>query len=195
MQPGLLIRDQRLYGPPKRSAFDDAGWAGTGRVDVPDTVAPQIASLSRMWSPSHELVDWAQVISVGLSLVALVVALYALVKGRRDLLQERRVTHELEVLRHIAGALRSSFGSSSLLHLMRTYLRLLPGNQDFPIARAEFKIRPSERGTQLLAALKAKTGTSPIEQYLATPEFLQTCEEELDEAIERRIQKGRFLKG
>jgi hypothetical protein len=151
---------------------------------------PETASLSGMWSPPHELVDWAQVISAGLSLIALVVALYALAKGKRDLLRERRVAHELEVLRHIADALRSSFGSSSLLHLMRTYLRLLPGDQDLPIARAEFGIRPSDRGTQLLAALKTKTGTSPIEQYLATPEFLQACQEELDEAIERRMHRG-----
>jgi hypothetical protein len=51
------------------------------------------------WSLPSTLVDWAQVISAVLSLLALVLALFAIWKSKRDIALERRINHELEVLR------------------------------------------------------------------------------------------------
>jgi hypothetical protein len=143
-----------------------------------------------MPSPSQILVDWCQVISAVLGLVALVVALFAVAKAKRDLVTERRVTHELDVLRSIADALRS-FGSSSLVQLMRTYLQILPGYTDFPIARAEFDVRGSDPARQQLATLKLNAQPSPIEQYHATQEFLDLYRTELGAAIKIRVREDR----
>jgi hypothetical protein len=51
------------------------------------------------------VVDWAQVIGSVLSLLALIVAMYALWKQKRDLAAERRRLHELESLRKIGDLL------------------------------------------------------------------------------------------
>ena len=53
------------------------------------------------WELSKEVVDWAQVLGAGLSLLALVLALYALTRTRSDLARERRRAHELQILRDI----------------------------------------------------------------------------------------------
>jgi hypothetical protein len=138
--------------------------------------------------PPQALVDWSQIISAALSLLALALALYAIVKAKRDLAAERRVTHELDVLRSVADALQS-FGSSSLLQLMRTYLHILPGEQDFPIARAQFDVRSTNEAKQRLAALQQSSNPSPIEQYDATQEFLDIYRAELYTAIDRRVSR------
>ncbi|WP_147258787.1 hypothetical protein [Pseudonocardia hierapolitana] len=136
------------------------------------------------------VVDWSQVISAGLSLLALVLALFAIVNAKQDLANERRIAHELDVLRSIADSLRS-FGSSSLLQLMRTYLHILPGNQDFPIARAQFDVRATDEAKQRLAEIKQSSPPSPIEQYHATQELLDIYRGELYDAIDRRASSHR----
>lgn len=138
--------------------------------------------------PPQALIDWAQIVSAVLSLLALILALYAIVKAKRDLAAERRIAHELDVLRSIADALRT-FGSSSLLQLMRTYLHILPGDQDFSIARAQFDVRSTDEARQRLAALQQSAPASPIEQYHATQEFLDIYRAELYAAIDRRVSR------
>jgi hypothetical protein len=64
------------------------------------------------WSLPSALVDWAQVISAALSLLAVVLALFAIWKSKRDIAQERRINHELEVLRDL-GELIYQFGEYS----------------------------------------------------------------------------------
>jgi hypothetical protein len=81
------------------------------------------------------------------------VALAAIVKSNRDLVRERRTTHELDVLRGIAESLKT-FGGSSLPQFMRTYLLMLPGEVDFPVARAEFDVRATDDGRRRLALMK-----------------------------------------
>jgi hypothetical protein len=132
------------------------------------------------------LVDWSQLISAVLSLVALVVALAAIVKSNRDIVRERRTTHELDVLLGIAESLKT-FGGPSLPQFMRTYLLMLPGDVDFPVARAEFDVRATDDGRRRLALMKEDAPPSPIALYQATQAFLDCYRSELEAAIARRL--------
>jgi hypothetical protein len=78
------------------------------------------------------LVDGSQVAGSLLNLVALVVALYAIVKTNRDLAEERLLTYELEILRELGAALHGDVTRVSGL------LYLLPGNQDMPLTLQRF---------------------------------------------------------
>jgi hypothetical protein len=132
------------------------------------------------------LVDWSQLISAVLSLVALVVALAAIVKSNRDIVRERRTTHELDVLLGIAESLKT-FGGPSLPQLMRTYLLMLPGDVDFPVARAEFDVRATDDGRRRHALMKQDAPPSPVARYQATQTFLDCYRSELEAAITRRL--------
>jgi hypothetical protein len=151
-----------------------------------------------MWIPPHELVDWTQIISTGLSLIALIVALYAVVKAKKDLVRERRLVHELELLQRIADTLRSSldprYQSPQTALALQTYLRLLPGDEDLPLTRAEVGIRPSAKGIELRSVLRdeisSKYKTKRIPDLYRVPEFFEAFEKELDEAIARRMSNG-----
>lgn len=140
------------------------------------------------------LVDWSQLVSAVLSLLALGLALYAISKGKRDLIAERRTAHELDVLRFIAEALRS-FGSTSFPQLMRTYLYILPGSEDFPIARAQFDIRATTTAKQRFEYVRDAAQPSRFDQYQSAQEFIEIYREELYTAIERRVSSDLYRSG
>jgi hypothetical protein len=91
-------------------------------------------------SPAPWLVNWSQVLGAGLSLLALVVALFALIKAKYDLAKERRRQHELELLRSIAELLelqRWESGDERLQIKAKIGSRLLLLPQgDMPTVRA-----------------------------------------------------------
>ena len=145
-----------------------------------------------MNSPPSALVDWAQVIGAAFSLLALVLALWAIVKAKRDLTHERRITHELEVLRDL-GELMYEFGqlphlSDGSIARLRACLLMLPGSDDLPTLRVAVEARPSQ---QALAGVSATHGN--ISHMGGFPRFGLIWEEglagsELEEAINRRLQ-------
>ena len=94
--------------------------------------------------------DWAQVISAVLSLLALVLALFAIWNSKRDIARERRINHELEVLRDL-GELIYQFGEVGMAGLgrsgmgrLRAGLLMLPGSRDLPKLRVAVNARPSK---------------------------------------------------
>jgi hypothetical protein len=54
-----------------------------------------------VWDLPQSLVNWAQVVGAALGLVAIVVALFALWRQRRDLVIERQAQFELEIIREL----------------------------------------------------------------------------------------------
>jgi hypothetical protein len=103
------------------------------------------------WSLPNNLVDWSQVVSAALSMIALGIALFAVWKAKRDLTAERRRVHELEVLRDLS-AIVEQFGLG-LVPRLRSSLLLLPGSDDLPLLRAAVDARPS---TQAVASFNEK---------------------------------------
>jgi hypothetical protein len=102
------------------------------------------------WSLPSAVVDWAQVISAVLSLLALVLALFAIWNSKRDIARERRINHELEVLRDL-GELIYQFGEVGMAGLgrsgmgrLRAGLLMLPGSRDLPKLRVAVNARPSK---------------------------------------------------
>ncbi|GAA4981912.1 hypothetical protein WHI96_02150 [Pseudonocardia tropica] len=102
------------------------------------------------------VVDLAEVVGSTLSLLALVVALYALWVSRRDLVRERRHQiedrrrhHELEILRRIGLALGSSSADADREQIT-TLLMLLPPRTDFPLTRAALQVWPRAEATTRL---------------------------------------------
>jgi hypothetical protein len=88
------------------------------------------------------LVDWVQVISAVLSLLAIVIALYALWKQKRDIAKERRLQHDLEILRDI-GSLANL--KEKRLEVYRL-LDMLP-DSDFPLTREALKAPPFDEAS------------------------------------------------
>lgn len=90
---------------------------------------------------AQEVVDWAQVIGAALSLVALVVALFALWKSGRDIHAERKVQHDLEILREMGRPVALAPED----HAMRAYrlLSLLYNAGGLSLSRAALGVRPT----------------------------------------------------
>jgi hypothetical protein len=78
------------------------------------------------------LVDWAQVLGAALSLLALMVALYALWKSKRDIADERRRQHDLEILREIGAHINANGDKWHVAHR----ILMISGKRDFPLTRA-----------------------------------------------------------
>lgn len=91
-----------------------------------------------MWS---FVVDLSQVVGAALSLVALIVALYALYKSNLDLTRELTNLHELEILRQIGSRLHPKADPLETAAL----IVLLP-DTDFPLARAGLTHDGTEKG-------------------------------------------------
>src|SRR4051794_29060686 len=88
------------------------------------------------------VIDWAQVVSAVLSLVALVVALIALWKADRDIALERRAVFELGVLRDLLDRLASSDGYEVARSLVvRSLVEALP-DDDLPLFRFAVRVAP-----------------------------------------------------
>jgi hypothetical protein len=148
------------------------------------------------WSLPSALVDWAQVISAVLSLVALVLALFAIWKSKRDIALERRINHELEVLRDL-GELVYEFGEfderlgSSDIGRIRAALLMLPGSDDLPTLRVAVDARSSERARDDFSAKYSSWPGQPHSGYEL--ERFQTVWRhgvvgpELEDAINRRL--------
>src|SRR5918995_876087 len=98
--------DRRGTSHPRR---DPWGLKAPGASGVGDRGIVDALPGPHYGSPAlpQALVDWSQLISAVLSLVALVVALAAIVKSNRDIVRERRTTHELDILRGIAESLKT----------------------------------------------------------------------------------------
>jgi hypothetical protein len=149
------------------------------------------------WTLPSALVDWAQVIGAALSLLALVLALFAIWKSKRDIAHERRINHELEVLRDV-GELIYQLGEVGVASLswrsgigrLRAGLLMLPGSQDLPKLRVAVNARPSKEVQRELwernpdMALWANEEGYPFE-VLWKEGILDA---ELEEAINRRLK-------
>jgi hypothetical protein len=150
------------------------------------------------WSLSSALVDWAQVLGAGFSLVALIVAFWAVWKARHDLAVERRTTYELEVLRDLGekfGYLGKTAASAAMT--AHSLLMLLPDSNDLPMMRAAVGARPSPGARDDFNEKYPHFEESPTFrglnewqlrfQQLSLVREDGTFRRELDEAVERRL--------
>jgi hypothetical protein len=170
----------------------------------------------RLPSLPDALVDWAQVGGTVLSLVALLLALFAIYKAKTDLAVERRRQHELDVLREIGSKVPANFqltqNSKRELNIdfrgISAMLLMLPGCNDFPITRAALRARASDHQLRYfesrlqvelaqwsnispVAASQASRGVDVLENRLGLIFNGQSDQpsifhEELDEAVARR---------
>lgn len=89
--------------------------------------------------------DVAQMAGALISLVALVVAFSAIYLAKRDLAEERRTTHELEVLRGLNDLLLAKEEEHVKVYRCYLYLLLIPGSDDLPLTRAAVGAQASEK--------------------------------------------------
>jgi hypothetical protein len=146
------------------------------------------------------VIDWSQVFSAGLGLLALVVALFATWKAKRDLVTERRRAHELEILRDLGEILDRYGAGSEVSHAARSALLMLPGSEDLPMVRVALDARPSEKSREIYTAKYPDAKDLPVglipplSRGILMHDRLQLVRRhdahrpELDEAIERRMR-------
>jgi len=149
------------------------------------------------WSLPGNLVDWSQVVSAILALVALVIALRVSYTSKRALAAERRAAHELEVLRGLSSLIEQK--GLGVVEPVRSHLLLLPDSDDLPMLRAALNGRPSLDATSSLESaypgLAGRTSAewqefSPLRRQYEYFKLLRadhTSRQELDGAIERRL--------
>jgi hypothetical protein len=160
------------------------------------------------WELPKAVVDWAQVLGAGLSLVALIVALIALYLERRNATAERRNQHELQILRDISNLLTVQEVDRRALI---TNLRTLSSSIDFPATRTalgvdvtrededEFKRLFSERLALKTASPKRSEKLVLVcIDNMAEWQFVLAGEgdscllrQELNDAIKRRTLNGK----
>ncbi|MEV0800572.1 hypothetical protein AB0I34_22970 [Kribbella sp. NPDC050281] len=81
------------------------------------------------WDLPQTVVDWAQVLGAALGLVAIVVALFALWRQRRDAMIERKAQYELDLLRDLVRLIGDPHGYREADVLMSLFSRDLPNLQ------------------------------------------------------------------
>ncbi len=87
------------------------------------------------WSPFPAwMVDGAQVVGAAVGIVAVLFAVYAIVSTDRGLIRERRIEHELEVLRGLASV-NALASHTDVVVTLNKALKLLPNLTDFPLTR------------------------------------------------------------
>ncbi|WP_327384127.1 hypothetical protein [Streptomyces sp. NBC_01207] len=94
----------------------------------------------------NNLVDWAQVVGSALSLLALVLALYALWKSKEDLARERRRLHELDLFRDITDLVSQNEISRWQALGTGNRIMMLDSKDDFPVTRAALRLGSSTDG-------------------------------------------------
>ena len=139
-----------------------------------------------------------------LSAFALMVGLFAIYKGTKDLAKERRLIHELEILRslgqlvdarvpislnHPVPALTNPSESKlfRVFYPLRYHLLLLPGSDDLPLTRAVVDARPSRDARLAFARRYPEEDDSGSTRRLEAVQYDGTTRRELDEAIDRRL--------
>ena len=141
-------------------------------------------------SPWPEIVDVSQVVSAGLSLLALVAALYAIVKTNRDLARERRVAHELELIRGLLQV-RDQVEWKRYVRNLRAQLLMVPGSMDFPMMRAATEARASKDALVAFAARYPHAPPLHVPECWSKRAAIAASDgvllDEAVEAIERRL--------
>ncbi|MCX4626597.1 hypothetical protein [Streptomyces sp. NBC_01443] len=94
----------------------------------------------------NNLVDWAQVVGSALSLLALVLALYALWKSKRDLARERRRLHDLDLFRDMTDLVSQNEISRWQALGTGNRIMMLDSKDDFPMTRAALRLDSSTDG-------------------------------------------------
>jgi hypothetical protein len=105
---------------------------------APTTLADGFRDMPSLPPLPSALVDWAQVVSAVLSLLAIALALLAIWKSSRDIAHQRRIVHELEVLRDLSGV-TGVFGVGGVPRV-RSYLLLLPDPEDLPCCARQWML-------------------------------------------------------
>jgi hypothetical protein len=113
-----------------------------------------------------DLVKLAQIVGA----LGFPVALYALWRAQRDILAERRASHELEVLRHVVDLFHILNAARNWPSRAQTYLLLIHGSANMPMSRQPLTLGlqgsdadvPSEvSGSSRVAQLWVRHGTWP----------------------------------
>lgn len=140
--------------------------------------------------------DVAQIVGAIISLVALVVAFSAIYLAKRDLAEERRTTHELEVLRGLNDLLLAQEGEHIKVYRCYLYLLLIPEPDDLPLTRAAVGAQASEKALSEFAkefpgvpdlpptGSKEAAATERLGRLLLKGDWHR---EEIHAAIERRL--------
>ena len=95
-----------------------------------------------------DVVNWAQIVGA----LAVPVALYALWRAKRDILAERRASHELEVLRYLMDLFHTLNAACNWPSRAQTYLLLIEGSADMPMSRAALNAQPSREAMETYRA-------------------------------------------
>lgn len=109
---------------------------------------PVIVTLTGPTSPAAWSFEWwvdvAQIVGAIGTVIALIVAFRALISARRDLINEQRTAHELEILRALSEVLLGREEEHIKLFRCQLYLSLIPESEDMPLTRAAIGVRPTE---------------------------------------------------
>ncbi|MDT0353632.1 hypothetical protein [Pseudonocardia charpentierae] len=136
-------------------------------------------------------------ISAALSLLALIVALFAIWKATKDLAQERRRAHELEILRQMIGWEFVVEDDKKLMYAAYLNLMVLPDQSDMPLTRAALGVRPTVEAMKSFARRFPDAPALPIADALGSEEmfgrfkciFSQAFILEVGQAIQGRVLK------
>lgn len=149
------------------------------------------------WSTFQTGANIAQLISI----LSLPLAAWAIVSAKRDLVEERRISFELDTLRGLAtvGIVRGSGGeedNQGTAAAIRGLLLCLPGNDDLPLVRAAVFADPTDEALREFARLCPKDAARPDdwmnrgERYVAlVDEDPQILRRGVQAAIESRVNR------
>lgn len=141
---------------------------------------------------SADVVNWAQIVGA----LGFPVAFYALWRAKRDILAERRASHELEVLRAFVDLFHTVIAARNWPSRAQTYLLLIEGSADMPMSRAALNARPSREAMETYRASYPDAPEWPsfgFDMEVARKRIVNIGEDklsnELKAAIECRVTK------
>jgi hypothetical protein len=108
---------------------------------------PPVHWWDRLPDLPNALVDWAQLAGTILSLLALVLALLALVKAKKDLAAERLRQHDLDILREMGKSVNADPTHFRVSPQLVGLLPMLP-IEDFPLTRAALMMPTTPEATR-----------------------------------------------
>lgn len=126
------------------------------------------------------------------SILSLPLSGWAIVAAKRDLVKERRVTYELDILRELGGMVPVSAGGLMIdehatVDKVRALVGSLPGSAHLPLTRAALRINPTEQSLRDFAA--RYSDASPDNRVERFRYLGPTFKDEVQQAIEKTVNR------